>query len=150
MQERLEKDRPADQRRQGASHGPHRADLVLELAGRSARQQASQGQQRVLALALKVAELETVELLRATRPILLLDDVSSELDPHRAGAVYEYLCQSPGQVFVSTTRPDLFRTPGISEGQRADPPAKWRPAELAESGASRRDGLDAGPQTASH
>jgi DNA replication and repair protein RecF len=53
-------------------------------------------------------------------PLLLLDDVSSELDPTRTGAVYDFVRQSQSQVFVTTTRPDLFVTPTLSLGERHD------------------------------
>jgi len=52
--------------------------------------------------------------------VLLLDDVSSELDPARTGAVYDFLRETQSQVFVTTTRPELFPTPGASSLERAD------------------------------
>ncbi len=118
--EELAQRRNADLRRRTATYGPHRDDIRFVIDGRSARHHASQGQQRVLALAIKLAELECVGRVRDAYPVLLLDDISSELDPQRAGAVYDHLRESPGQVFVSTTRPDLFQTPGISQDERAD------------------------------
>jgi DNA replication and repair protein RecF len=114
--------RPADLRRHAATFGPQRDDLQLLVDGRPARTQASQGQQRVLTLALKLAELATVTEARGAQPILLLDDVSSELDPTRTGAVYDFLRGTAGQVFVTTTRPDLFVTPGLTPSDRVD----WR------------------------
>ena len=114
--------RAADLRRRTPTYGPQRDDLDLALDGRSARTQASQGQQRLLTLALKLAELATVTAARGAQPILLLDDVSSELDPTRTGAVYEFLRGTAGQVFVTTTRPELFATPGITPSDRVD----WR------------------------
>jgi DNA replication and repair protein RecF len=100
--------RGADQRRRGATFGPQRDELELELEGRPARHHASQGQQRLLALSLKFAELECVREARGAHPVLLLDDVSSELDPERTGAVYEFVRGSDSQIFVTTTRPELF------------------------------------------
>lgn len=52
--------------------------------------------------------------------MLLLDDVSSELDPGRTGAVYELLAAERSQVFVTTTRPELFVTPGGLGADRMD------------------------------
>jgi DNA replication and repair protein RecF len=52
--------------------------------------------------------------------VLLLDDVSSELDPTRTGAVYEFLRETRSQVFVTTTRPELFTTPDVVGDERAD------------------------------
>ncbi len=112
--------RPQDRRRKSASFGPQRDDLELTLNSRSARRHASQGQQRVLTLALKAAELHCVLQACGTQPILLLDDVSSELDPTRTGAVYDFIRDSDSQVLVTTTRPELFETPGLDQAQRAD------------------------------
>ncbi len=103
-------DRRADDRRRGrATFGPHRDDLQLSLSGRSARQHASQGQQRLLALALKLSEFRCIEAARQAHPILLLDDVVSELDQPRTGSVFEWLRSTPSQVFISTPRPDLLQ-----------------------------------------
>jgi DNA replication and repair protein RecF len=112
--------RTRDCRQRAASFGPQRDDLQLFVAGRSARHHASQGQQRILTLALKVAELECVREARQAHPVLLLDDVSSELDPARTGAVYDFLRETQSQVFVTTTRPELFPTPGASGLERSD------------------------------
>lgn len=112
--------RERDVRQRAASYGPQRDDIQLVVDGRSARHHASQGQQRILTLALKVAELDCVREARRAHPVLLLDDVSSELDPARTGAVYEFLRETQSQVFVTTTRPELFPTPGVSGNERAD------------------------------
>ena len=112
--------RGRDARQRAASFGPQRDEVQLVVDGRSARHHASQGQQRILTLALKVAELECVREARRAHPVLLLDDVSSELDPGRTGAVYEFLRETQSQVFVTTTRPELFPTPGVSGLERAD------------------------------
>jgi DNA replication and repair protein RecF len=120
FREELGRRRHADLRRGSATFGPHRDELEMNLDGRLTRRHASQGQQRILTLAIKSAELECVRQVRGTHPILLLDDVSSELDPTRTGAVYDFLRRTPGQVFVTTTRPELFETPGILPGERAD------------------------------
>jgi DNA replication and repair protein RecF len=120
FQEELRRCREGDRRRKSARYGPQRDDLELTLDGRSARRHASQGQQRVLTLALKVAELECVKNARGAQPILLLDDVSSELDPTRTGAVYDFIRGSDSQVLVTTTRPDLFQTPGLNASERHD------------------------------
>ena len=100
--------------------GLSRDEIELVVDGRSARHHASQGQQRILTLSLKVAELSCVRDARRAHPVLLLDDVSSELDPARTGAVYAFLRENSSQVFVTTTRPELFPTPGASSLERAD------------------------------
>lgn len=112
--------RQRDARQRAASYGPQRDEIQLVVDGRSARHHASQGQQRILTLALKVAELDCVRDARGAHPVLLLDDVSSELDPARTGAVYDFLRETQSQVFVTTTRPELFPTPGVSSLERAD------------------------------
>jgi len=114
--------RQRDARQRAASYGPQRDEIQLAVDGRSARHHASQGQQRILTLALKVAELECIRDARRAHPVLLLDDVSSELDPARTGAVYDFLRETQSQVFVTTTRPEMFPTPGASSLERAD----WR------------------------
>jgi DNA replication and repair protein RecF len=117
---KLESARDQDARRGAASFGPHRDELELTLLGRSARTHASQGQQRLLALALKLAELECIREARGADPVLLLDDVSSELDPERTQAVYDLVLRNHGQVFVTTTRLDLFPTGAFAPSERAD------------------------------
>jgi len=116
----LEARRATDRRRRAATFGPHKDDLELIVDGRPARKHASQGQHRILTLTLKLAELAAIREARGAHPILLLDDVSSELDPTRIGAVYEFLNGSLSQVFVTTTRPELFHTPGARAAERHD------------------------------
>ena len=89
--------------------GPHKDDLVLELDGKSARVVASQGQHRAITLALKAAEVATIGRVRGVAPILLLDDVSSELDPERNAFLMGYLKASGAQVVLTTTDERLVR-----------------------------------------
>jgi DNA replication and repair protein RecF len=100
--------RVADVKRRAASIGPHRDDLRLELGGHAMRGFASQGQHRAAVLALELGEIEVVAQSRGTRPILLLDDVSSELDLERTTALLTFVREQEGQVFLTTTRPDLI------------------------------------------
>lgn len=109
---RLREGRAVDARRGSASIGPHRDDLRLVLGGRPARRTASQGQHRALVLALKMAELAAVGALTDARPVLLLDDVSSELDRDRSTSLFALLSRGAGQVLLSTTRPDILETVG--------------------------------------
>jgi DNA replication and repair protein RecF len=83
--------------------GPHRDDLVLVIEGREARTHASQGEQRCLALALRLAVHRLVCARTPLRPTLLLDDVFSELDPGRSRALVEEL--PAGQSIVTTAVP---------------------------------------------
>jgi DNA replication and repair protein RecF len=88
----------------GATHaGPHRDDLVFELDGRVAGSFASQGQLRAILLAWKTAELAVIARAHGEPPILLLDDVSSELDPARNAYLFEHLASGRGQCFITTT-----------------------------------------------
>src|SRR6185369_12874195 len=97
--------RERDRRRASAGVGPHRDDLVIDLGGRAARTGASQGEHRAITLALKLAELACVADARGVFPVLLLDDVSSELDPERTESLFETLRETPAQIFLTTTRP---------------------------------------------
>ncbi len=92
--------RREDLRRQLTSSGPHRDELEITVGGRPARTHASQGEQRSVALSLRLAthRLATIQFDEA--PVLLLDDVFSELDPYRASALVEQL--PPGQVLLTT------------------------------------------------
>ena len=104
----LQRSRARDARRRSASIGPHRDDLTLEMNEMAARTTASQGQHRMLVLALKAAEVAVIGRERDVEPLLLLDDVSSELDAQRTASFFEYLGAQPGQVFLTTTRPELM------------------------------------------
>ncbi len=91
------------------AEGPHADDVVLRVKERSAKHHASQGQQRSLVLALKVAELEVLARRTGRVPILLLDDVSSELDATRNRRFFALLARMGGQVFLTTTHASLIR-----------------------------------------
>ena len=85
--------------------GPHRDDLVFELDGRDLASFASRGQQRTAILALKLAELDLLTALDGRPPLLLLDDVFSELDPDRRSHLVRRIAALP-QAFVTTTTLD--------------------------------------------
>ena len=97
----VQKSRTLDVRRGVTGVGPHRDDLLVELGGRDARAYASQGQQRTLVVSLKLAEADLVAARTGEPPILLLDDVLSELDAERRGALLERVA-SAGQVVVTS------------------------------------------------
>jgi DNA replication and repair protein RecF len=94
---------PRDRERGYTSAGPHMDDLTLALDHRSARAYGSQGQQRALVLALKIAEIENLGQRHGRPPLLLLDDVSSELDPEKNAFLLGFLAKLPGQAFLTTT-----------------------------------------------
>nr|MDD6335971.1 DNA replication/repair protein RecF [bacterium] len=103
--------RAADMARKTTTVGPHRDDLGLSIDGRDARVYASQGQQRTVALALKMAELALLRQESGDWPLLLLDDVMSELDVTRQRALLTYLPQV--QTLVTGTHlPELAGFPG--------------------------------------
>jgi len=96
--------RHLDVRRGVTGVGPHRDDLLIELGGRDARAFASQGQQRTAVVSLKLAEAGLVAARTGELPILLLDDVLSELDPERRAALLEKVAAA-GQVVVTSAEP---------------------------------------------
>ncbi len=131
----------AEELRRGACLvGPHRDELILTVSGMPARTHASQGEHRSLALALRLAGHRVVGESAGEPPVLLLDDVFSELDERRSQALLDHL--PPGQAILTTTggipvaaAPDLvveataarltphcsFRGPNSSPGDRPAP-----------------------------
>ena len=107
--ERLRSGRPDDLRRRQTCVGPHRDDVSFSIGGRDARSFGSQGQQRTVALAVKMAEVGLAEELLGSRPLLLLDDVMSELDEARREAVMSYVREGI-QTVVTTTNLGYFST----------------------------------------
>lgn len=95
--------RDADVRRGVSTVGPHRDELTIGLNGLPARTHASQGEQRTLALALRLAAHRLVAERTEVTPVLVLDDVLSELDPGRATALLAHL--PAGQVVITTASP---------------------------------------------
>jgi DNA replication and repair protein RecF len=112
----LQNSRAGDLHRGSARIGPHRDDLELTLDGQPLRQVGSQGQHRAAVLALKIAEIAAIERARGARPVLLLDDVSSELDADRLRAFFSFLQREEGQVFLTTTRPEWIETDTFGGG----------------------------------
>ena len=84
------------------------------LNGRNARQFASQGQQRLLVLAWKLAELDVLEEITGKRPVLLLDDVMSELDAQRRGMFLSYI-KGRTQTIITTTNREYFPEDVLSD-----------------------------------
>jgi DNA replication and repair protein RecF len=102
----------ADIDRGFSGHGPHRDELVLRRDGRELRTYGSRGQQRLALLALLLAEREALAASRGTPPLMLLDDVMSELDAVRRGRLVELL-RAGGQSLITAT--DLAQVPGGDE-----------------------------------
>lgn len=103
--------RGQDQARRYTTVGPQRDDVEMLLADRPLKEHASQGQHRLFVLALKITEIETLRELEGARPVLLLDDIGSELDERRNGLLFDYLSRVRGQVFLTTTDPAHARIP---------------------------------------
>ena len=95
--------RTDDVRRAVTSVGPHRDDMDVELNGLPARTHASQGEQRSLAVSLRLAAHQLVTEKVGEAPVLLLDDVLSELDPDRSAALLRHV--PAGQVLITTAGP---------------------------------------------
>jgi DNA replication and repair protein RecF len=107
LEEALRACRRDDIRRGSTGVGPHRDDVVISLNGRDARAYASQGQQRTAVISIKLAEAAVVSEMTGERPVLLLDDVLSELDASRRGSLLERLGE-PGQVIITSVEADPF------------------------------------------
>ena len=90
------------------SYGPHREDYVFELDGQLLASTASRGESRSVVLALKMLELELTKQAYDQSPILLLDDVFSELDIVRRTALLKFL--DGHQVIITTTNADQVKT----------------------------------------
>jgi DNA replication and repair protein RecF len=119
--EALERRRADELRRRVTLVGPHRDDLAIELDGIDARAYGSRGQQRLLALALRLAEVLPVMEAAGTAPVLLLDDALSELDPvvrdnvvREIQAAEQVFLTSPDDVVVSGAARWIVESGGIA------------------------------------
>lgn len=119
--EALERRRADELRRRITLVGPHRDDLAIELDGVDARAFGSRGQQRLLALALRLAEVLPVTEAAGTAPVLLLDDALSELDPlvrdnvvREIQAAEQVFLTSPDDVLVSGAARWIVESGGIA------------------------------------
>jgi DNA replication and repair protein RecF len=83
-------------------YGPHKDDFAVYIDGNSAREYASQGQQRLLVLGIKIAELDVFKKAKDEYPVLLLDDVFSELDINKKNKIISFLDKNI-QVFITST-----------------------------------------------
>jgi DNA replication and repair protein RecF len=118
----LERRREQDIRLGRGSWGPHLDELKLEAGGRSLRRYGSQGQQRAALLALLFAEREALLAARRVTPLLLLDDVMSELDPERRELLVRRL-DDDGQVLITAADEDSLPEPALRSVVRMPPPA---------------------------
>ena len=114
----------ADLERGFTGHGPHRDDLALLRDGRELRAFGSQGEQRLALLALLLAEREALEQERGAPPLLLLDDVMSELDADAPRASRRRAWQGPGRAWSRRPTSPTCR----AATARASCACAWSPA----------------------
>jgi DNA replication and repair protein RecF len=98
----LEQARERERRQRQSMVGPHRDEIPLKINGLAAAEFASEGQQRTVALALKLAQGEALAALRGSLPVYLIDDIFGELDPGRRNAVLRAL-PAAAQKWITTT-----------------------------------------------
>ena len=113
LRDHMERHQAAERASRLCLSGPHKDDLLVTIDGREAKQYASQGQTRTAALALKLAEREIYKNATGEYPVLLLDDVLSELDPKRQEFVLNRI--NGGQVFITCCEDD--RLPQLLGGK---------------------------------
>ena len=114
--ERLFETREEGIRRQQTLIGPHRDDVVLSIEGRDARAFGSQGQQRTAVLAIKMAEVMVAHDIVGQPPLLLLDDVMSELDEQRRESVATFADRGV-QTIITTTNLGYFSGDMVSKAE---------------------------------
>lgn len=126
MREAMTTTAESERRQRQTLAGPHRDDLKLAVNGMPAADYASEGQQRTIALALKLAQGEALQAEAGKTPLYLLDDIFGELDPTRRNALMDYLPKE-AQKFITTTTVDWM----VGEWEQ------WPLFEVASGGAKR-------------
>ena len=99
----LAESRAMDVARGTTTIGPHRDDVAISVDGRDARLFASQGQQRTALISLKLATLEAAHQELGISPVLLLDDIFSDLDAGRRSLLVDVVLDNAGQVVLTCT-----------------------------------------------
>lgn len=115
----LERKKQEEVSRKSTIVGPHRDDLVFFIDGKDVRSFGSQGQQRSVVLAWKIAEIQVVEQIIGRKPLLLLDDVMSELDEARRTALTN-LIESMGQTIITTAHIGYFEKNIVKKAKLVD------------------------------
>ncbi|AFA46818.1 DNA replication/repair protein RecF [Acetobacterium woodii] len=105
-QKRLESSREEDIARGSTSYGPHVDDMIIQINGKDARRYGSQGQQRSAAISLKLSQIEIYYENTGEYPVVLLDDIFSELDEHRRKSILSLLNKT--QAFITCTEDSLI------------------------------------------
>jgi DNA replication and repair protein RecF len=107
--------RPRDRRYRATQAGPHRGDVIVQVNGRPAKDQVSRGQQKLVAAALLLAQLEIQEQERPGRSALLLDDPAAELDTGNLERLMGIVQALPAQLWITSLRADIA---GLPKGAR--------------------------------
>lgn len=108
MREAISRSAAVEKRTRTTMVGPHREDLEIKLSGRGARFSASQGEQRTIAFCLRVAQMKYLEEVTGKTPVLLLDDVLSELDEQRRHMVLELVGVTSQAIITATELPSTM------------------------------------------
>ena len=103
----LAADRRRDRRYRATQLGPHRGDVVVQVAGRAAKDHVSRGQQKLVAAGLMLAQLEIQERERPGRSALLLDDPAAELDSESLARLLTLVRKVPAQLWVTSLKPEI-------------------------------------------
>jgi DNA replication and repair protein RecF len=104
--EALRSSRARDEAKRLSHVGPHRADVVIRLNGRPAREVLSRGQQKLVAVAMILAQLQLLRELTETTPTLLLDDPAAELDREHLLKFIEQVAQLRSQLVLTSLNPE--------------------------------------------
>lgn len=105
-----QEERAKDRILKSTSSGPHKDDFSINIANKNAKEFASEGQQRSVALSLKLAEFEVLKNRQASLPVLLCDDILGELDSSRRAAFWECIDKNVQVIATSTTLPESQTT----------------------------------------
>ncbi len=116
LREALDACRDRDQEQGTTTQGPHRADVIVSLDGGRARGRASRGQQKLLAAAALIGQINHLLSLKQRLPVLLVDDPAAELDHERRRRLMEVLGSVGSQLFVTALEPEEL--PGIADAKR--------------------------------
>lgn len=105
--------RARDEARQVTHAGPHRADVLIRVNGRSAKEILSRGQQKLVAVSMTLAQLNLLQSATRTTPTLLLDDPAAELDAHHLSRLIDQVTRLRSQLVLTSLHPEsrLFGTP---------------------------------------
>jgi DNA replication and repair protein RecF len=106
--EALQASRPRDLASGRTEHGPHRADLKIKIDSINIAERVSRGQQKLLVYALSLAQMKYLEEVTGKEAVLLLDDLTAELDLAHTRRLLDLLSSEFGQVFITTANTDTL------------------------------------------